>query len=563
MPVDAQLKIVYGKFKEVVYAVKYTTIKNAIVEAQASDTEKLLLDMCREQERLKWQHEFRSGGGGGGVSGYSQEEPTYVGMITAKQLQTVLSSVKIGLGRLQITSVMSDACMLDSMVDYWKFVPVAAKTIEKMLDPTTMDLKIELLSKGLLSQDRCFNGKSEAEIAQELNALFDLYDEDSSGQLDPDEFHHCLESLALGLTRGNIDALLASADEDGSSLVDRREFMNFTFRHLVHLMKERQMSLLQHQLEQHSAEEVEDAAKKTLNARRRGASKGSPQSSQGSKGDHAPKAPAEGPAAASRASAAAAAPGAAPSSYDVMFSQLVDPSWDEATLKEHRELMDMFWRADANHEGCLNELEFHRLLEALDLGLTPYQMARLMAEADENEDGSISYTEFLPVMMRFMQTYKTKKVASKQWSQRELLASAQADSQQGALRHELAQSVRIIEHAFREAHALELQQQAASDATGETHTPLVHVPLPAHAYDTRVYATTHTLSREREPRKGPHTLSLSPMAQASLHPRLSRQNFLRCLALPHAHLPRQMISMVRIPECFLGTYLGTYLRPYL
>ncbi|EGB04455.1 hypothetical protein AURANDRAFT_7796, partial [Aureococcus anophagefferens] len=139
---------------------------------------------------------------------------------------------------------------------------------------------------------------------KELNQLFDAYDLDESGQLDPQEFAMCLESLDLGIDRGQIDALLVVADADNSGLVDRKEFMAFT------------------------------------------------------------------------------------------------PQLTAELAGEQINLMEMFRRADVNQEGFLGTTEFHRMLEAMDLGLTQYQMARLMAEADENEDGVISYAEFVPVMLR-------------------------------------------------------------------------------------------------------------------------------------------------------------------
>ena len=65
----------------------------------------------------------------------ANQEPQYVGMINARMLQDALSASKVGLTKLQVTSVMCEAEILDSMIDYWKFVPVAANTIEQMTDP--------------------------------------------------------------------------------------------------------------------------------------------------------------------------------------------------------------------------------------------------------------------------------------------------------------------------------------------------------------------------------------------------------------------------------------------
>ena len=66
----------------------------------------------------------------------------------------------------------------------------------------------------------------------------------------------------------------------------------------------------------------------------------------------------------------------------------LDPARAEDAMEA--ELIEVFRRADAGGTGVLSATEFHGILRALDLGLSQYQMARLVAEADENEDGSIS-----------------------------------------------------------------------------------------------------------------------------------------------------------------------------
>ncbi len=45
-----------------------------------------------------------------------KDEAQYVGMISAKQLQTALCHETVGLTKLQVTSVMCDAEVMDSMV---------------------------------------------------------------------------------------------------------------------------------------------------------------------------------------------------------------------------------------------------------------------------------------------------------------------------------------------------------------------------------------------------------------------------------------------------------------
>ena len=109
MPCDTFGKVVYSKFHDIMYKVRYTTIRNAMQEKNATATEKAIMELCRAKERESMD-----------PPATAADEPAYVGMVNTKQLQDALADQKIGLTRLQVTSVMCDAEILDGMVDYWK-----------------------------------------------------------------------------------------------------------------------------------------------------------------------------------------------------------------------------------------------------------------------------------------------------------------------------------------------------------------------------------------------------------------------------------------------------------
>lgn len=60
-------------------------------------------------------------------------------------------------------------------------------------------------------------------------------------------------------------------------------------------------------------------------------------------------------------------------------------------------ITDIFHRADMDGNGTLSRAEFFQCLQDADLGLTRHEVNVLMLEVDENEDGLISYEEFIPV----------------------------------------------------------------------------------------------------------------------------------------------------------------------
>jgi len=66
--------------------------------------------------------------------------------------------------------------------------------------------------------------------------------------------------------------------------------------------------------------------------------------------------------------------------------------------EELRELLDtMFHEADVDSSGALSMTEFKEVLKMADLGLSDRETKRVMAEADFDDNGEISYDEFIPL----------------------------------------------------------------------------------------------------------------------------------------------------------------------
>eukprot|EP00951_Prasinocladus_malaysianus_P016547 scaffold129015_cov43-Prasinocladus_malaysianus.AAC.1 len=59
--------------------------------------------------------------------------------------------------------------------------------------------------------------------------------------------------------------------------------------------------------------------------------------------------------------------------------------------------------AYAAYSPTLDTKEFREVLRASRLALTQKDMRRIMAEVDENADGTIDYDEFMPVMVELIQ----------------------------------------------------------------------------------------------------------------------------------------------------------------
>jgi Ca2+-binding EF-hand superfamily protein len=66
-------------------------------------------------------------------------------------------------------------------------------------------------------------------------------------------------------------------------------------------------------------------------------------------------------------------------------------------------LTKMFHEADADRSGALSLAEFKDVLQMADLGLSSAEAKLVMCEADFNDDGEISYAEFIPLAIDLIQ----------------------------------------------------------------------------------------------------------------------------------------------------------------
>jgi len=73
------------------------------------------------------------------------------------------------------------------------------------------------------------------------------------------------------------------------------------------------------------------------------------------------------------------------------------------TLK--RALTEMFQHADTDGSGELSYTEFANAFKTLSYGLTDNDIKTLIALADDNNDGKITWEEFIPVAIDAIKTF--------------------------------------------------------------------------------------------------------------------------------------------------------------
>lgn len=71
-------------------------------------------------------------------------------------------------------------------------------------------------------------------------------------------------------------------------------------------------------------------------------------------------------------------------------------------------VFNLFVRYDRDQNGVLDRKEFRNVLSSSRLALTNKQIVKIMSELDEDNDGKLSYTEFLPFTVELLQTMHAK-----------------------------------------------------------------------------------------------------------------------------------------------------------
>ncbi|KAK3287302.1 hypothetical protein CYMTET_5181 [Cymbomonas tetramitiformis] len=86
-------------------------------------------------------------------------------------------------------------------------------------------------------------------------------------------------------------------------------------------------------------------------------------------------------------------------------------SLTEAELQDY--IMDLFLAADLDGNGVLDREEMRLVLSATYLNLSKKEMHHIMAEADEDDNGVIDFSEFVPLMVNLVKMTKAKEMAQK------------------------------------------------------------------------------------------------------------------------------------------------------
>mmetsp|Transcript_7630 Transcript_7630/g.18250 ORF Transcript_7630/g.18250 Transcript_7630/m.18250 type:complete len:458 (-) Transcript_7630:73-1446(-) len=165
------------------------------------------------------------------------------GFLDHKEFKEVVRrfTTELGLEVSDMRRIMAEADENeDGAIEYHEFVPAAADMIEtavakRRFQQAKLEREADAVER---SRHFLLHGLSREELEGVLEEMFRQADTDGSGALSRSEFASCLRSSGLGLTRKEINVLMAEVDEDHDGTISYAEFLPLCFNLLVEIVSE-------------------------------------------------------------------------------------------------------------------------------------------------------------------------------------------------------------------------------------------------------------------------------------------------------------------------------------
>jgi len=338
------------------------------------------------------------------------------GALDHKEFRSLLESAALGLSAKEVKRIMAEADENeDGRIEYAEFIPIAIDLVQAMY--ARMDSAAEAQESAAharsAAEAHMLHGMPRETLEAIMADIFKKADLDGSGTLSRKEFGACLREAELGLTRKEINLIMAEVDVDEDGSITYAEFVPLCYQILVEILKDEMVasSRTPTQLEEFLADlfrRSDAAGSGELSATQlkdalRAADLGLTtlqihtvlaEAEEGENGAVAYEAFAavaadliyrlldsESQMARMDALRALAKPSAG--------SEVLVHNLDAQTLADT--LTALFEDADTEQSSSLPKATVKRLLQASDVGFTPKEVACLLAAADEDVDGSVMY----------------------------------------------------------------------------------------------------------------------------------------------------------------------------
>jgi Ca2+-binding EF-hand superfamily protein len=114
----------------------------------------------------------------------------------------------------------------DGMVEYEEFIPLALQIVQSIYAKKAVANMIDDVED---QASALVHGMSREELTACIGTMFEEIDVDNTGLLSRANFVQALQSMELGLTRRELNAVMFQVDEDQDGFISYREFARFAF----------------------------------------------------------------------------------------------------------------------------------------------------------------------------------------------------------------------------------------------------------------------------------------------------------------------------------------------
>jgi len=168
---------------------------------------------------------------------FSEADTDGSGFLDHKEFKSILHRAQLGLSDQQIRILMTEADEFpDGRIDYREFVPIASEVLKAAMQNAARNALHQ-------STRHQIHGMYEQELTDILARKFSESDPDGSGKIPRHKLRALLEDGELGLTRHEINLLIATADEDGDGYFSWAEFSRHTYDVLLNAYGSNELGL--------------------------------------------------------------------------------------------------------------------------------------------------------------------------------------------------------------------------------------------------------------------------------------------------------------------------------
>jgi len=168
------------------------------------------------------------------------------GFIKEQKMARALREADLGLTKFQIMSVCGEAPTGAQGIEYEVFIADTASNMISALINTDESLQYKRTAAwkqiaGAEDEAEMVLGMSRDEFAIAMTSIFQEYDADKSGYLDPEEFEGAIRNCGIPFDDTQIRMLMAATDLNADGLVEYGEFANVAVQLMEYVQREAQI----------------------------------------------------------------------------------------------------------------------------------------------------------------------------------------------------------------------------------------------------------------------------------------------------------------------------------